>query len=124
MWLRVAIDRRDQQHTSRIGWLNADQVHRLRHRQAAELVGALQGVAAQRLRQQVITQRGAETALSLAVQHRHIFVAGRSQLQFALCIELANGEGAQALIPHTLLKRRAFGSTDPQGKRISLGTQQ
>ena len=112
-----------QKHPARVGRFGADQVQRLRHRQIVQLIGTHQRVTAHRLREQVVTQRRAELALGLAVQHRHVFIAGRSQLQFAMGIQFANGEIVQAVIPHALLKRRALGATDLEGERIGLGTQ-
>ena len=121
--LPLSNDWRHQQDPASISWLDTDQMHRLRDDQGTQLIGALQDVAAQRLREQIVAQRRAQTALGLTVQHRHVFISGGRRLQFSLFIELAHRKRAQAFLTHALLKSGAFGSTDPEGKRIGLGAQ-
>ena len=79
----------------------------------AMLIGAFQRGAPQRLGQQVVTQRRTEFALRLAVQHRHVLIALGRQLQFALGIEFAQGEIAQAFVTHAALERRALVTAYP-----------
>ncbi len=99
-------------------------MHRLRHRHAAELVGALQGFAAHGLGEQVVAQWWRQSALGLRVEHRHVFLARRRQLQLALGVQFANGEIAQAFITHLLFKRGPFGTADSRGVGVGLGAQQ
>ncbi|CEL28540.1 hypothetical protein SRM1_01879 [Pseudomonas fluorescens] len=65
--LPLSNDWRHQQDPAGIGLLDTDQIHRLRNDQITQLIGALQDIAAQRLREQIVAQRRAQTALGLAV---------------------------------------------------------
>ncbi|MNK94087.1 hypothetical protein D3C87_1142770 [compost metagenome] len=123
--LTVALhDRRDQQHTTRISRLDTHQVHRLRHRHAAMLIGPVERGTPQRLGQQVVTEGSAEFALSLAIQHRYVLIALAGRVQLAVGVELSQGEVAQAFVTHPTLERRTLVTGDPMGIGIRLGSQQ
>ncbi|MNF53402.1 hypothetical protein D3C84_347830 [compost metagenome] len=123
--LTVALhERRDQQHAARISRFDTHQMHRLRHRHAATLIGPSERGTPQRLGQQVVTEGSAEFALRLAVQHRHVLISLAGQLQLAVGVELSQGEVVQALVSHPTLERHPLVTSDSLGIGIRLGSQQ
>ncbi|MCY1366141.1 hypothetical protein D9M69_530220 [compost metagenome] len=123
--LTVALhERRDQQHAARISRFDTYQMHRLRYRHTATLIGPSERGTPQRLGQQVVTEGSAEFALRLAVQHRHVLISLAGQLQLAVGVELPQGEVVQALVSHPALERHPLVTSDPLSIGIRLGSQQ
>lgn len=74
--------------------------------------------------QQVKTQRCAQQALSLAVEHRHVFVALGRRGQLAGRIQLTDNKRGTAQARHLLFKLPALLAKYPRRPGIGTGAQQ